>query len=489
MNYFTKMKTNYLFKLIFFFCCVLLVSASFSQPAYREIGLTDKSAFTGNTIDWKIAGDIWYNPFKNKMKEEAGTGILVNSSIGNRENPLITVMEHGNLALDLDFMLAPGSSATLYLQGRYGISLTDSWAGKTSSIQDCGTILSDHLEADAGGKISTLKALPRSNLARAPGLWQHLRIVFQAPQFEANGNKKNNARLVQVALNGTLIHEDIQLPGAASGAPFKDESKTGPIVLSSGSRVAIKNIRYASFSDAEADKVRIPVPVPVSGRIPLIVTPADRTIVQRCFLGEGDRKLTVCAVVGEPEQIHYGVNLEQGAVIRLWKGDFIDATTMWEGRGALQLARPLGSVIRLPSEPMFAHLADSRTAWPEFMQQGFAFKGYVLDKSDRPTFYYTFNGGQIADRTVPSEDYRALTRTVQFENKAVESDLWIRLAAGDTIEKLEDGLYAVNHKSYYIRLDSKRQRGSVLRSINGKQELLIPASAVSGVGLTWSYIW
>ncbi len=472
-----------------FFCCILLSLKPIAQPAYQEMALNDKTSFLENAPNWKITGDIWYHPFKNKMKEAAGVGIIQNIPTGNIPNSLITKAAYGNLALDLDFMLAPGSSATLYLQGRYGIFLTDSWTGKTSAIQACGTILSDHVEANAGGAMRTLNTLPRSNLARAPGLWQHLRIVFQAPQFDVNGNKKTNARLVQVALNGTLIHEDILLPGVASDAPFKDESKTGPIVFSSGSRVAVKNIRYASFEDVEADKVRLPVPVPISGKIPLIVTPADRIIMQRCFLGEGDRKLTVCAVVGEPEQIHYGINLEQGAVIRLWKGDFIDATTMWEGRGALQLARPLGSVIHLPSEPMFAHLTDSRTAWPAFMQQGFAFKSYVLDKSGRPTFYYTLDGVQIVDRTVPSEDYRILVRTLQLENKAMESDLWIRLAAGDTIEKLEDGLYAVNHKSYYIRLDAKRQRGAVLRSINEKQELLIPVSAVSAMGLTWSYIW
>lgn len=199
--------------------------------------------------------------------------------------------------------------------------------------------------------------------------------------------------------------------------------------------------------------------------------------------------MTVCAVIGEPGQIHYGVNLEQGSIIRLWKGDFIDATTMWESRGVVQLARPLGSVISLPSQPQVAQLTNDQTPWPELTQQEYKFKGYFLDKQGRPVFNYTFNGLQISDRTVPSEDDRILTRTLQFDNNVGVNNLWIRLAAGDKIEKLEDGLYTINNKSYYLRLGDKKQRGAILRNINGKEELLIPVSALSAQGLTWSYIW
>lgn len=480
------MKTNYLFNVIIFSCCAILTLHIQAQPVYQEIALTDKTTFTDNTNNWKIAGDIWYNPFRNKLKEEAGTGILVNISSGNSQAPLFTRMEHGNMLLEFDFMLAPHASATVYLQGRYGIRLADSWTEKNSIGEACGTILIANPESNAAGAMSIP---PRSNIARAPGLWQHLRVVFQSPQYDANGAKQSSARLLQVSLNGTLIHEDIMLPDIASNAPFKTESKTGPLVFSTGNRMAFKNIRYAFFEDPEKEKVLMPVPVPINGKIPLIVTPVNKTVMQRCFLGEKDRKMTVCAVIGEPGQIHYGVNLEQGSIIRLWKGDFIDATTMWESRGVVQLARPLGSVISLPSQPQVAQLTNDQTPWPELTQQEYKFKGYFLDKQGRPVFNYTFNGLQISDRTVPSEDDRILTRTLQFDNNVGVNNLWIRLAAGDKIEKLEDGLYTINNKSYYLRLGDKKQRGAILRNINGKEELLIPVSALSAQGLTWSYIW
>lgn len=483
------MKTNYLFNVIIFSCCVILTLHTQAQPAYQEVGLTDKTAFTDNTANWKIAGDIWYNPFRKKLKEEAGTGILVNISSGNSQAPLITKMEHGNMLLEFDFMLAPHASATVYLQGRYGIRLADSWTEKKSIAEACGTILSVNPGSNATGAHGALSIPPRSNVARAPGLWQHLRVVFRSPQYDANGAKQSSARLLQVSLNGMLIHEDIMLPDIAFNAPFKSESKTGPLVFSTDNRMAFKNIRYAFFEDPEKEKVLMPVPVPINGKVPLIVTPVNKTIIQRCFLGEKDRKMTVCAVIGEPEQIHYGVNLEQGSIIRLWKGDFIDATTMWESRGEIQLARPLGSVISLPSQPLVAQLTNNQSPWPELMQQDFKFKGYFLDKQGRPIFNYTFNGLQFSDRTVPSDDNRILTRTLEYSNGAVPNDLWILIAAGDKIEQLEDGLYAINNKSYYLRLDGKKQRGTMLRNINGREELLIPGSALSAQGLTWSYIW
>ncbi|MBX3256442.1 MAG: DUF1080 domain-containing protein [Chitinophagaceae bacterium] len=483
------MKTSYLFNIIIFSCCVILTLHTQAQSAYQEIGLTDKTAFTDNTVNWKIAGDIWYNPFRNKLREEAGAGMLVNNPSGNSQAPLITKMEHGNMLLEFDFMLAPHASATVYLQGRYGIRLADSWTEKKSIAEACGTILGATPEAFASGVRGSLSIPPRSNITRAPGLWQHLRVVFQSPQYDANGAKQSSARLLQVSLNGTLIHEDIMLPEVASNAPFKSESKTGPLVFATNNRMAFKNIRYTFFQDSEKEKVLMPVPVPISGKTPLIVTPVNKTIMQRCFLGTKDHKMTVCAVIGEPGQIHYGINLEQGSIIRLWKGDFIDATTMWESRGEIQLARPLGSVISLPSQPQVAQLTNDQAPWPELMQQGYKFKGYFLDKQGRPVFNYTFNGLQISDRTVPSDDDRILTRTLQFDNNAAGNNLWIRLAAGDKIEKLEDGLYAINNKSYYLRLDGKKQRGAILRNINGREELLIPASALSTQGLTWSYIW
>ena len=42
------------------------------------------------------------------------------------------------------------------------------------------------------------------NTLKAPGQWQQLEIVLQAPQFQ-DGKKVANARFVKVTLNGVVI--------------------------------------------------------------------------------------------------------------------------------------------------------------------------------------------------------------------------------------------------------------------------------------------
>lgn len=459
------------------------------QPPFQEIELLNTAAFADNPSNWQITGDAWYHPEKNVLKKETGTGILLNEPSGKEHDPIRTTMEHGNVVVEFDFMLAPGSSAAVYLQGRYGIALTDSWTENVPISQACGNIPAMSRLTGEGSPVVPAGIPPRMDLARAPGLWQNLRVVFQAPRFDAAGNKTADARFLQVLLNGIAIHEDIALPTINYPVLFDKEQATGPLVFSGNSRIALRNIRYHLFDETEKEQVVLANPISVRGVTPLIVTPASKTIIQRCFLAGEDRKLTFCAVVGEPTQIHYAINLEQGAVIRLWKGAFIDATTMWHGRGDVQLARPLGSVVELPSQPAFASLPDRNASWPDSMQQGYRFIQYRLDKQGRPTYNYSFNELEFIDRITPAEEDRLLTRSMQLTQGQPGKELWVLLAAGSRIEELEKGLYAVDDKKYYIRLADTKSPGVIHRKNNGREELLIPGSALNGQGLTWSYIW
>lgn len=298
-----------------------------------------------------------------------------------------------------------------------------------------------------------------------------------------------DARFLQVSLNNAVIHEDIALPEITYAKLFSREQATGPLVFSGNSPIAFRNIRYHPFKEQDRKEALLEAPVPTHGATPLVVKPTLKTIVQRCFFAGEDRKLTFCAAVGEPGQIHYAINLEQGTVIRLWKGPFIDATTMWQGRGALQLAQPLGSVISFPSRPLFASLADKNAAWPDSMQQGYRFVEYRLDKQARPTFTYSFRGLTFNDHIVPADGNRFLTRTLRLSKGQPEEDLWILLAAGSKIKELEKGLYAVDDKKYYIRLGTGKKQDVILRNVNGREELLVPGSALKGGDLTWSFIW
>src|SRR5680860_260145 len=117
---------------------------------------------------------------------------------------------------------------------------------------------------------------------------------------------------------------------------------------------------------------------------PIILTPQNRTIVQKSFLWLDGEKKTLCAAVGEPDRVHYAIDLSDGAIVKIWKGEFLDVTTMWTGRGEEQLANPLGKKIltlRSSKPYLFPDKKNDENADNEF-----TYKGYTLDKLGSPSF-------------------------------------------------------------------------------------------------------
>ena len=88
------------------------------------------------------------------------------------------------------------------------------------------------------------------NAAKAPGLWQHYKIIFHAPKFDSLGRKEKNAVFKEVWLNGVLLHENQEVTGPTRAAAFKDEKPKGPLMIQGDhGPVALKNIRYKLYED------------------------------------------------------------------------------------------------------------------------------------------------------------------------------------------------------------------------------------------------
>lgn len=226
---------------------------------------------------------------------------------------------------------------------------------------------------------------------------------------------------------------------------------------------------------------------------PIIMTPKDQVIVQRCFIEVDGKKSTFCVAVGEPGQINYAMDLSQGAIIDLWKGGFIDATTMWTSRGEEQLAKPLGEiVIKLPSEPNFASLRNKEQAWPKSMQKQdeYKFKGYKLDEQGRPVFQYKLKDFTIWDKIIPIDNDQNLTRTLNISGENNQNQLWIRLAKGQNIKKIKKDLYDISDKNYRIGLVSNKNQKPIIRKAGEGMELIVPVAINDNQGeVKYSIIW
>lgn len=255
--------------------CFIVFVAWWGTAAYAQempmktLSLEDMSAFKPQAGNWQIVGDVVMDPTidvhpeekpaekstkKGKKSKEVvkekpkavtfqpGKGILLNLSDESKKDNLLTAFEHGDIELELEVMLPKGSNSGIYLQGRYEVQLYDSWGVKNPRFSDIGGIYRNWEKEP--GKIYMGKA-PLQNPAKAPGLWQKMKISFRAPRFDAAGNKIANARFVSVELNGVRIHDNVEVPLPTGGPVQNNEKPTGPIMIQGDhGAVAFRNMKY-----------------------------------------------------------------------------------------------------------------------------------------------------------------------------------------------------------------------------------------------------
>jgi len=113
-----------------------------------------------------------------------------------------------------------------YLLGCYETQMLDSF-GLEGKDNECGGIYK--------------AAAPFVNMCLPPLTWQTYDIVVTAPRFE--GEKKvANARMT-VRHNGTVIHDNVEVPSLTPGGTLKQEAAQGPLHLQNhGNPVRYRNI-------------------------------------------------------------------------------------------------------------------------------------------------------------------------------------------------------------------------------------------------------
>ena len=254
-----------------------------SQIPMKELSLNDLSAFRPTPGNWQVVGDVTMdrntdihqhaeatpalskkgkktiavssnpvqfvpgkgvllNYFSEEIKQNLKTAIDAKDWAKVSALNLVTTWEHGDIELELEVMLPKGSNSGIFLQGRYEVQLYDSWGEKNPKFSDLGGIYRNW-ETEKS-KIYLGKA-PSSNPAKAPGLWQTMKISFIAPRFNDKGEKIANARFNKVIVNGITIHDNLEVPLPTGGPIENNEKPTGPIMIQGDhGEVAFRNIKY-----------------------------------------------------------------------------------------------------------------------------------------------------------------------------------------------------------------------------------------------------
>lgn len=206
-----------------FILCLLFFSvqiAGWTQSKFLGIG-----DFQEPLGAWSEAESAALNPDdEKKLKGKPGTGIFISEN-GKTLN-LLTKQTHGDVLLELDFIISKGSNSGVYLQGRYEIQILDSWGKPNPGSGDCGGVYARY-----DGKKTYEGVPPLINAAKKPGEWQHLSIDFRAPRFDANGKKIKNAVFRKVKLNGILVQKKTEVTGPTASSYDNIEAPQGRLML------------------------------------------------------------------------------------------------------------------------------------------------------------------------------------------------------------------------------------------------------------------
>ena len=584
-----------------FICVYLFVLPLIpASNAQTTLSLSDLSFFRSPSSNWQIAGDVNADlNSKGVLIVKNGTGVLVNMPVTeNAKADLFSAEEYGDADLELDYMMAKESNSGIYMMGRYEIQLLDSWGILKPKAGDNGGVYERWDESRPEGQKGFEGYAPRQNVSKAPGLWQHLKISFQAPRF-ANGVKTENAKMIRVELNGVLVHENVELFGPTRGgldgeiakAPLRLQGDHGAVAFRNikmtsydKPRPQLQNLQYAVYKgplSKEPDYAKVKsilngsstvlttninnlpdtfilrytgiLKVAESGEYnfnlfttagrgsltinnqklnttgrrgtnvvalpagdlpfelvyfkmmdwgkpalglaiagpgirefmisdannlsieqtdPILVDAPVNTLL-RSFMDIPGMRIVHAVSVGSPEGLHYTYDMDNSTLVQIWRGGFLDATPMWHERGDGS-SRPTGSK-QLFGKPVLniERLSSANSPWKtDTTGTGFRPKGYELDEKDRPVFHYFIYGFYVSDAAQVLENRQGISREISVLNPS--GDLFVRLAASKTIEDKGNGLYLLDDKSYYLRIENADGEKAFVRDADDKKELLIP---------------
>lgn len=466
------MKLNYLtFRttaLIWLFGTTLVSAQQLTDQS--GISLNDLSSFKDPGKSWTLASGVTASLNKeNELSLVKGTGILVNyPGKKNQGTDLFTNDQHGHIILELDYLMAKGSNSGIYLQGNYEIQLMDSWGSKNPLASHNGGIYERWDDSKPEGQKGFGGYAPRQNASKAPGLWQHLKIAFQAPQFDASGRKTANARILTAELNGVVIHDNVELFGPTRGASDQEKA-VGPLrIQGDHGAVAFKNIKITKLPEDQLNGGK-----KGGGDADPIYIDAPANTMIRSFVDFAPRVRAVHAIsVGSANQLHYSYDLDNGLLLQAWHGEFLDATPMWDGRGN-GTSRARGAVTSFSKTlvPAIAQLATAQTVWPvDTTGSGYRPKGYIMDNQDRPEFKYQTYGTQVTDAIKNLDNGAGLNRVITIDKPT--ENLYLLLANGSDIQEIEKGMYLVDGQSFYLKFNDIANKPTI-RENNGRKEMIV----------------
>ncbi len=189
---------------------------------------------TGSRPIVRFDGEAWTG-WRQRDGQSSAWIVQPDGSVLVHGGDAISEASFGDFQLHLEFRCPPLPDKTgqakgnsgVYLHGRYEVQVLDTF-GLSPADSGCGGIYS--------------VAAPLVEASRPGGSWQTYDIIFRAPRLDDTGAVLEPAR-VTVLQNGTVIHNNLELPRATPGGLDQEIAATGPLLLQDhGDAVRYRNI-------------------------------------------------------------------------------------------------------------------------------------------------------------------------------------------------------------------------------------------------------
>lgn len=261
----------------------------------------------------------------------------------------------------------------------------------------------------------------------------------------------------------------------------------------------IKNFSWAStgiglfISKANARPIPLHVPpsLPKISVTPLITVKAtSEPELVRSFANFNEKKKTHVISVGDASGTHYMYNLSQAAILKTWRGDFLNVTDMWHERGEPQTATPLGAAISQSGRCALALVMNEENVLPDTLnsETDLIYKSLALDAKGYPTFNYRYKSLAMEDALKPNTAINGLTRTLTLKNLPIAEMLIVRMGEGSSIEEVSENTFAIDNR-YYIQYIPQGKTKPAIRNSGNKKELVLEYNSKIGSSISYSIIW
>lgn len=237
---------------------------------------------------------------------------------------------------------------------------------------------------------------------------------------------------------------------------------------------------------------------PLSDRKPeyegLLKSVSNKSYLQKGLFRHNKKVKTNVISVGLPGGLNYAYDQSTCNVLSAWRGKYPVPNKQRDSATPVMQV-PTGAPVEFRNMPAMFSLAKPDGPWPDTLQANdsmYTNIRYKLDTSSLPVFSYQYRNMSIEDYLYPGKENNGLIRRITMQSDSAAEPVYFMIGSGSFIERLPNGLYAMDDKTYYVQIlnAGDEKNVSIVKDDAGGYRLLLLLSALGNdASFSYSIIW